>query len=93
MIAEPKGVTIGENTIVAARAVVTKDVPANVVVAGNPAKVVKILDVDKGFKTRGDFYKDPESLARYFDGVERVVLGKNGLLRWLRALVWPSRND
>ncbi|MDQ3706109.1 MAG: acyltransferase [Chloroflexota bacterium] len=36
-----KGVTIGENSIVAFRAVVTKDVPANSIVAGNPARVVK----------------------------------------------------
>jgi acetyltransferase-like isoleucine patch superfamily enzyme len=38
-----KGVTIGENSVVAAGAVVTKSVPANVVVAGNPAVVVKQL--------------------------------------------------
>lgn len=38
-----KGVTIGEGSIVAAGSVVTKDVPAGVVVAGNPAKVVKTL--------------------------------------------------
>jgi maltose O-acetyltransferase len=36
-----KGVTIGENSIVAFRAVVTRDVPANVIVGGNPARVVK----------------------------------------------------
>lgn len=36
-----KGVTIGDNSIVAACSVVTKDVPANCIVAGNPAKVVK----------------------------------------------------
>lgn len=36
-----KGVTIGDGAIVAAGAVVTKDVPAGCVVAGNPAKVVK----------------------------------------------------
>lgn len=35
------GVTIGENSIVAAGAVVTKDVPANVIVGGTPAKVIK----------------------------------------------------
>jgi acetyltransferase-like isoleucine patch superfamily enzyme len=40
-----KGVTIGENSIVAAGAVVSKDVPPNVVVAGNPAVVVKQLTV------------------------------------------------
>jgi acetyltransferase-like isoleucine patch superfamily enzyme len=38
-----KGVTVGDRSIVAARAVVTKDVPPDVIVAGNPAKVVKRL--------------------------------------------------
>ncbi|MBD3343466.1 MAG: N-acetyltransferase [Chitinivibrionales bacterium] len=37
------GVTIGENAIVGAGSVVTKDVPANTVVAGNPAKVLRTL--------------------------------------------------
>lgn len=36
-----KGVTIGEGSIVAAGSVVTKDVPAYTLVAGNPAKVIK----------------------------------------------------
>lgn len=35
------GVSIGDNCIVGAGAVVTKDVPANSVVAGNPAKIIK----------------------------------------------------
>ena len=38
------GVTIGENTVVGAGAVVTKDLPANVVAVGNPAKVVRHLE-------------------------------------------------
>ena len=38
------GVTIGENSVVAAGAVVTKDVPDNVVVGGVPAKIIKTLD-------------------------------------------------
>lgn len=36
-----KGVTIGDGSIVAANSIVTKDVPSNCIVAGNPAKVVK----------------------------------------------------
>jgi acetyltransferase-like isoleucine patch superfamily enzyme len=35
------GITIGENSIVGAGSVVTKDVPANTIVAGNPAKILK----------------------------------------------------
>jgi len=38
------GVTIGENAIVGAGSVVTKDVPANAVVAGNPARVIRKLE-------------------------------------------------
>jgi maltose O-acetyltransferase len=35
------GISIGDNSIVAAGSVVTKDVPTNTIVAGNPAKVLK----------------------------------------------------
>ncbi|MBO7730581.1 MAG: sugar O-acetyltransferase [Lachnospiraceae bacterium] len=40
------GVTIGDNSVVAAGAVVTKDVPANVVVGGVPAKFIKKIESD-----------------------------------------------
>jgi maltose O-acetyltransferase len=40
-----KGVTIGKGSIVAACSVVTKDVPEFVIVAGNPAKVVKEIKI------------------------------------------------
>jgi acetyltransferase-like isoleucine patch superfamily enzyme len=36
-------VTIGENAIVGAGSVVTRDVPANAIVAGNPARVLRVL--------------------------------------------------
>ena len=35
------GVTVGENSVVAAGSVVTKDVPANTLVGGNPARVIR----------------------------------------------------
>ncbi|MEH6907206.1 acetyltransferase [Bacillus sp. AFS006103] len=39
------GVNIGNNVVVASGAVVTKDIPDNVVVGGNPAKVIKHIEV------------------------------------------------
>lgn len=38
-----QGVTIGENAVVAAGAVVTKEVPDNTVVGGIPAKIIKTV--------------------------------------------------
>ncbi len=38
------GVTIGENAMVGAGSVVTRDVPANAIVAGNPAKVLRYIE-------------------------------------------------
>jgi acetyltransferase-like isoleucine patch superfamily enzyme len=37
-------ITIGENAIVGAGSVVTKDIPANAIVAGNPAKVLRFIE-------------------------------------------------
>ncbi len=41
------GVTVGENSIVAAGAIVSKDVPDNTVVAGIPAKVIKHIEANE----------------------------------------------
>jgi UDP-2-acetamido-3-amino-2,3-dideoxy-glucuronate N-acetyltransferase len=37
------GITVGENAMIGAGSVVTKDVPPGVVVAGNPARIIKVL--------------------------------------------------
>ncbi|WP_044641360.1 sugar O-acetyltransferase [Risungbinella massiliensis] len=39
------GVTIGNNVVIASGAVVTKDVPDNVIVGGNPAKMIKEIEI------------------------------------------------
>ncbi|MBB5326058.1 maltose O-acetyltransferase [Anoxybacillus tepidamans] len=39
------GVNIGDNVIIASGAVVTKDVPSNVVVGGNPARIIKRIEI------------------------------------------------
>lgn len=40
------GITIGDNAVIGAGSVVTKDVPENAVVAGVPARIVKTIDVE-----------------------------------------------
>ena len=53
------GVSIGENTVIGAGSVVTQDIPANCVAAGNPCKVIREIDErDKKY-----YYKDREILA------------------------------
>ena len=37
------GVTIGENAVVGAGSIVTKDIPPQTVYAGNPAKLIKVI--------------------------------------------------
>ena len=41
------GMTIGENAIVGAGSVVTRDVPPNTIVAGNPAKIIKKIEEER----------------------------------------------
>lgn len=41
------GVTLGDNVVVGSGSVVTKSFPSNVVIAGNPAKIIRYLDKDE----------------------------------------------
>ena len=79
--------------MVAARAVVTRDVPANVVVAGNPARVVKELDPERDFVTRMDYFANPEELERFFDAINAEVLADNSLWRWLWSVIYPASKN
>lgn len=50
------GVTIGDNTVIGAGSVVTRNVPCNVIAAGNPCRVLReITDADRRF-----YFKDRE---------------------------------
>lgn len=61
------GVTIGDNSIVGAGSVVTKDVPANVIVVGNPARVLRqITDWDDIYYD-GDKKIPQEIIDKYMD--------------------------
>ncbi len=60
------GITIGNNVVVAAGSVVTKDVPPNSVVAGNPAKVIESFD-DYINKRYGSYHSyDIDDLWKHF---------------------------
>lgn len=50
------GVTIGENSVIGAGSIVTKDIPPNVVAVGNPCRVLRPI----GEKDKKYYYKDME---------------------------------
>ena len=65
------GVTIGDNTVIGTGSVVTKDIPANCVAAGNPCRVIReINESDEKY-----YYKDRPILAE--DLAEEAELRKN----------------
>jgi acetyltransferase-like isoleucine patch superfamily enzyme len=88
-----KGVTIGDNAIIGAGAIVLKDVPANAIVGGNPAAVIKYLDPEKPLKSRTDWMADPAKLAGDFDIIDRENLAGNTLRGWFRSLIFPRPGD
>ncbi len=88
-----KGVTIGQNSIIGAGAIVVDSIPAHCIAAGNPAAVVKQLDPDERFTTRADWYADPTRLAREFVKWEQAVLQGNTFFGWVRHLLFPTRGD
>jgi len=88
-----KGVTIGDNSIIGAGSVVTGDIPANVVAAGNPARVIRELDPDRPMVTRAKWFSDPARLERDIETIDREMLAGNTLAGWIRSVVFPKRGD
>jgi acetyltransferase-like isoleucine patch superfamily enzyme len=85
-----KGVTIGDNSIIGVGSVVTRDIPAYTIAAGNPAKVIKKLDPDEPMKTRAEWFSDPDKLERDIIGIDRDMLKDNTILYWLKSIILPQ---
>lgn len=88
-----KGVTIGENSIIGAGSVVTNAVPANVIAAGNPARVIRDLDPGMEMRTRRDWFAGHAHLSGELDAWDKAVLKENTVLDWLRYLIFPRKGD
>jgi acetyltransferase-like isoleucine patch superfamily enzyme len=88
-----KGVRIGENSIIGAGSVVARDVPANVIAAGNPASVLKYLEPERHIKTRAEWMADPRALAAQFEEIDRHLMGENTWMGWIRSLIRPFKGD
>ncbi|MBI1239489.1 MAG: hypothetical protein GC199_09125 [Alphaproteobacteria bacterium] len=88
-----KGVTIGRNSVIGAGSVVVHDIPENVVAAGNPAAPRKALEPGRAIRDRRDLFRAPEAFARQMDAIDRAFMRGNRTLSWLRAILFPTKDD
>ncbi|MDD4356096.1 MAG: hypothetical protein PHN98_02500, partial [Smithellaceae bacterium] len=84
---------IGDNAIIGAGSIVTKDIPSNAIAAGNPASVINYLDADIPIKTRSQWMAEPGRTREEFDAFTRRVMEGNTLYGWFRSKMFPCERD
>ena len=88
-----KGVTIGRNSIIGSCSNVVKDIPANVIAAGNPAVVIRPLDPERKVTGREAMFADFAGMQRDQDYLDHYTLDKNSLWGYLRHKFRPRPGD
>ncbi len=92
-----KGVSIGENSVVAAGAVVVDDVPANTIVGGNPARVIKKINPNRKMLTREFLFSKSltgtDEYTRHQMRLMDYLYGANSLWYWLKTKISPGKFD
>lgn len=88
-----KGVTIGENSIVGAGTVVTRDIPPNIITAGNPARVVKEIDPSREMITRKAIFANYKNTVTLLNKADYDLLKKNTIWKWVRYVLSPRVGD
>jgi acetyltransferase-like isoleucine patch superfamily enzyme len=67
------GIRIGDNVVIGAGSIVTKDIPSNVVVAGIPAKILKTYtDYKKGVLNKAIYVKSTNAKKRKFEIMQKL---------------------
>lgn len=92
-----KGITIGENSVVAAGSVVIQDVPDNTVVGGNPATVIKQIDPKRRMLTREFLFKNSQGDENHYienqKQLDVYLFNDNSLWHWLKTKMAPNNKD
>ena len=86
-----KGITIGVNSVVAAGAVVTQDVPDNCIVGGNPARIIKQINPKRRMLTREYLFSTATDYDENQALLQRYLLDNNSTARWIKSILKPDQ--